>query len=123
MSHSTVVPAQPNALRMGNARISGTTLRSKRWGHGSLMPKTDAITVANLLRELGQRTALRGGNPYRAKAYLRAADNLAALGIPLERAVRTNQLVHIFGVAVEIFRGGSTWTGAGTDARLNSAAS
>ncbi len=29
------------------------------------------------------RTALRGGNPYRAKAYSRAADSLAALATPL----------------------------------------
>ena len=43
------------------------------------MPKADTQQVAKLLREYAQRTALRGGNPYRAKAYSRAADSLAAL--------------------------------------------
>jgi hypothetical protein len=33
----------------------------------------DTRTVAGLLREYAQRTSLRSGNPYRAKAYLRAA--------------------------------------------------
>ena len=33
----------------------------------------DASAVAILLHEFGQRTALRGGNPYRARAYSRAA--------------------------------------------------
>jgi hypothetical protein len=33
----------------------------------------DASAVAKLLHEFGQRTALRGGNPYRARAYSRAA--------------------------------------------------
>jgi DNA polymerase (family X) len=33
----------------------------------------DASEVAALLREFGQRMALRGGNPFRAKSYARAA--------------------------------------------------
>ena len=33
------------------------------------MTALDASSVAALLREFGQRTALRGGNPFRAKAY------------------------------------------------------
>ena len=32
------------------------------------MPTIDTRGVASLLREYAQRTALRGGNPYRAKA-------------------------------------------------------
>ena len=51
------------------------------------MPKADAHTVAKLLREYAKRTALRGGNPYRAKAYSRAADSLTALAEPLELSV------------------------------------
>ncbi|MDF0515782.1 helix-hairpin-helix domain-containing protein [Bradyrhizobium yuanmingense] len=43
------------------------------------MPVLDTRAVAGLLREYAQRTALRGGNPYRARAYSRAADSLAAL--------------------------------------------
>ena len=38
----------------------------------------DASAVAKLLHEFGQRTALRGGNPYRTRAYSRAAENLLA---------------------------------------------
>jgi DNA polymerase (family 10) len=50
------------------------------------VPKPDIQTVAKLLREYAQRTALRGGNPYRSKAYLRAADALSALAVPLGSA-------------------------------------
>jgi DNA polymerase (family 10) len=39
------------------------------------MTLLDATGVAKLLAEYGQRTALAGGNPYRAKAYLRAAES------------------------------------------------
>ena len=35
------------------------------------MPALDASAVAKLLAEFGQRSALRGGNPYRARAYSR----------------------------------------------------
>jgi DNA polymerase/3'-5' exonuclease PolX len=40
------------------------------------MAKSGPQTVASLLREYAQRTSLRGDNPYRAKAYSRAADIL-----------------------------------------------
>jgi len=49
------------------------------------MEKLDAPEVATLLAEYGRRSALRGGNPYRSKAYIRAAENLAAVSEPLER--------------------------------------
>jgi DNA polymerase (family X) len=62
------------------------------------MPKADSLTVARLLREYAQRTALRGGNPYRAKAYARAADSLAALAVPLDLLVAENRLTEIPGV-------------------------
>jgi len=38
--------------------------------------------IAKLLREFAERTALSGGNPYRSKAYARAADSLATLAVP-----------------------------------------
>ena len=47
------------------------------------MASLDAAAVSKLLRKFGQHTALRPGNPYRAKAYARAADNLLALSLPL----------------------------------------
>src|ERR1700710_91897 len=65
---------------------------------GLLVPKPDIQTVARLLREYAQRTALRGGNPYRSKAYSRAADSLAALPVPLDRLIAEDRLTEIPGV-------------------------
>ena len=62
------------------------------------MPVLAAPEVAKLLHEFGQRTALRGGNPYRAKAYTRAAENLIALAEPLKDVVAQNRLKEIPGV-------------------------
>jgi DNA polymerase (family 10) len=64
--------------------------------------KIDAQTVAKLLREYAQRTALRGGNPYRSKAYARAADSLAALAVPLDRLIAEGRLTDIPGVGSAI---------------------
>src|ERR1044071_5268431 len=65
---------------------------------GFEMPALPASEVALLLREFGQRTALRGGNPYRSKAYTRAAENLFALTEPLEDLVAEGRLTEIPGV-------------------------
>jgi DNA polymerase (family 10) len=62
------------------------------------MAKTDTQAVARLLREYAQRTSLRGGNPYRAKAYLTAADALAALSQPLDRIIASGTLTEIPGI-------------------------
>ena len=62
------------------------------------MVKTDTQTVARLLREYAHRSSFRGGNPYRAKAYLRAADSLAALSQPLERIIAAGTLTEIPGI-------------------------
>jgi DNA polymerase (family 10) len=62
----------------------------------------DASEVANLLKEFGQRTALRGGNPFRAKAYVRAADSLLALTVPLDRIVAEDRLRELPGVGAVI---------------------
>ena len=66
------------------------------------MAFAEARQVAKLLREYAQRTALRGGNPYRAKAYSRAADSLAALAIPLNRLIEEDRLTEIPGVGEAI---------------------
>src|SRR4051812_38511349 len=66
------------------------------------MASPDTRGVAKLLREYAQRTALRGGNPYRAKAYSRAADSLAALAIPLNRLIEEDRLTEIPGVGEAI---------------------
>jgi len=58
--------------------------------------------VAGLLEEYGRRTMLLGGNPYRAKAYIRAAENLALLTEPLETVVAEGRLREISGVGKAI---------------------
>ena len=62
------------------------------------MTTLDATSVAALLREFGQRSALRGDNPFRAKAYARAADNLLALSLPLDQVIAEERLREIPGV-------------------------
>ncbi|RWX71271.1 DNA polymerase/3'-5' exonuclease PolX [Mesorhizobium sp. M4B.F.Ca.ET.089.01.1.1] len=66
------------------------------------MAKTDPRTVASLLREFAHRTSLRGDNPYRTKAYLRAADSLAALSQPLDRIIAAGALTRIPGIGEAI---------------------
>src|SRR3954463_10076203 len=66
------------------------------------MAVADTHTVARLLREYAQRTALRGGNPYRSKAYSRAADSLAALAVPLHVLIEEDRLKEIPGVGEAI---------------------
>ena len=63
-----------------------------------VMAKTDTQAVARLLREYAQRTSLRGGNPYRAKAYLTAADSLSALSQPLDHIIKAGTLTEIPGI-------------------------
>ena len=62
------------------------------------MHKVGTPEVAKLLREYAQRTALRVGNPYRSKAYSRAADSLAALPVALDRLIADDRLTEIPGV-------------------------
>jgi hypothetical protein len=54
------------------------------------------------LREYGQRTSLRGVNPYRAKAHFTAADSLAALSQPLDRIIPSGTLTEIPGIGYTI---------------------
>ena len=62
------------------------------------MRSLNASDVAKLLQEFGQRTAFRGGNPYRARAYTRAAENLLALAEPLEELVAEKRLREVPGI-------------------------
>src|SRR4051812_42359365 len=66
------------------------------------MASLDTRGVASLLREYAQLTALRGGNPYRAKAYSRAADSLVALAVPLHVLIAEDRLTEIPGVGEAI---------------------
>lgn len=63
-----------------------------------MVPKIGTQEIAKSLREYAQRSALRGGNPYRAKAYSRAADSLTALAVPIERLIEEDRLTEIPGV-------------------------
>ena len=62
------------------------------------MAPLDASAVARLLNEFARHFALRGGNPYRARAYSRAAESLATLTLPLEDLIRQERLRDIPGV-------------------------
>src|SRR6185312_10801997 len=62
------------------------------------MPAPTTAEVAEMLREYGRRLSLAGGNPYRARAYVRAADSLAALGEPLEALVAEDRLTDLPGI-------------------------
>ncbi len=66
------------------------------------MAKLSASAVAELLRELGHRSTLAGGNPYRARAYLKAAESLSALTVPLNQLVSKGELREIPGVGETI---------------------
>ena len=80
----------------------------------SQMPFPNASQIASLLREFGRRAMLYGGNPYRAKAYLRAADSVAMLTEPIEELIAENKLLSIpavgeaiAGVIATLFETGS----------------
>ena len=66
------------------------------------MPSPDASHIACLLKEFGRRVMLYGGNPHRAKAYLRAADSVALLTEPIGDLIAQNRLREIPGVGEAI---------------------
>ena len=51
-----------------------------------------------MLHEFGQRTAFRGGNPYRTRAYTRAAENLLAVPESLDTLIAQNRLKEVPGI-------------------------
>src|SRR3712207_4351399 len=80
-----------------------------------LMPLLDAPAVAKLLVEIGQRLALAGENPYKARSYSRAAQTLMALTMPLDVVVASGRLQELPGVGAalsktieELHRSGTT---------------
>jgi DNA polymerase (family 10) len=62
------------------------------------MAKPDAAAVAKTLQEFAQRMELEGGNPYRARAYARAAENLSLTPEPLDRLIKEGRLTEIPGI-------------------------
>jgi DNA polymerase (family 10) len=59
------------------------------------MPKLTAAEISRMLREIGDRMVLDGGNTYRARAYNRAAENLALSTTPLDRLIKEERLTEI----------------------------
>jgi DNA polymerase (family 10) len=67
------------------------------------MGKLDVAAVAKLLVELGRRTALLGGDSYfRSRAYMRAAERIAALTEPLGKIIEEGRLQQIPGIGTVI---------------------
>ncbi len=66
------------------------------------MAKPDAAAVAKTLLELAQRMQLERGNPYRARAYARAAENLSLSPEPLDRLIKEGRLTEIPGIGEAI---------------------
>ena len=66
------------------------------------MPDNDAAGVARLLLELSHRLLLAGENPYKARAYARAAESLPTLTIPLEDVIAQGRLREIPGVGAAL---------------------
>jgi DNA polymerase (family 10) len=62
------------------------------------MPNLTSSEITQLLRELGNHVALQGGNPYRSRAYRRAADNLALSTIPIGQLIAEDRLTEIPGI-------------------------
>src|SRR5918992_4831550 len=60
--------------------------------------KLDTAAVSKLLRELAHRLELGGDNPYRARAYARAAENLQLSPLPLDVLVAQDRLTEIPGI-------------------------
>ena len=68
------------------------------------MRRLDAQQVAELLLEIGRRSSLEGGTPYKARAYIRAAESLRALVVPLDEVIRRSQLRALPGIGDAIAR-------------------
>jgi DNA polymerase (family 10) len=51
------------------------------------MRQRTAPEIADLLEEIGRRAAFEAGNPYKSKAYVRAAASLRRLVRPLDELI------------------------------------
>jgi DNA polymerase (family X) len=84
------------------------------------MAQRDAAEIADLLEEIGRRAAFEAGNPYKAKAYVRAAANLRRLVRPLDELIREGALQSIPGVGAAIAKRIEALQRGETDASLES---
>ena len=86
------------------------------------MLQRNANEVADLLEEIGRRAAFEGGNPYKAKAYVRAAASLRRLPRPLDELIRQGALQSIPGVGAAIAKRIESFTAAKPTRRLSACA-
>jgi DNA polymerase (family X) len=84
----------------------------------SCMPLRTAAEIADLLEEIGRRAAFEAGNPYKAKAYVRAGSSLRRLVRPLDELIREDALEAIPGVGTAIARRIEALYRGGTDESL-----
>ena len=82
------------------------------------MPERTTSEVADLLEEIGRRATFEGGNPYKAKAYVRAAESLRHLVRPLADLLREGTLESIPGVGTAIAKRIAALHGGATDETL-----
>ncbi len=82
------------------------------------MPERTAAEIADLLEEVGQRAAFEAGNPYKAKAYVRAAASLRRIVRPLDELIREGALQTIPGVGTAIAKRIEALHRGGTDESL-----
>jgi DNA polymerase (family X) len=82
------------------------------------MTKLERPEVADLLLEIGRRASLEGGNPYTAKAYVRAAESLRNASRPLAEMIRRGELRQIPGVGDAIAERITNLHRTGTDPTL-----
>ncbi len=74
--------------------------------------------VVAMLEETADLMEIAGENPFKARAYRRAADAIAALKEPIEELVRTKRLNQIEGVGESIARDIAEFLQKGTTTRL-----
>jgi len=74
--------------------------------------------VVAMLEETADLMEIAGENPFKARAYRRAADAIAALKEPVEELVRTKRLNQIEGVGESIARDIAEFLQKGTTTRL-----
>ena len=82
------------------------------------MSERTASDVADLLEEIGRRAVFDGGNPYKAKAYVRAAASLRRLARPLPELIKDGRLQTIPGVGASIAKRIEVLYHSGTDESL-----
>jgi DNA polymerase (family X) len=84
----------------GSGMFEGSSFMARRLL--AAMADLEAPEIARVLNELGRRATLYGGNPYRAKAYIKAAERVALLTEPISALIAQNRLREIPGVGEAI---------------------